>query len=72
MTKKSKTRKARGRRLKRVIRPIPREELKTAMKKDFEQHMIDSYTPDRGYPFPVDNVEALISKYWPNNEKAEL
>lgn len=50
---------------------IPLELLKEAMAKDFEQHMIDAYTPDRGYPFPTDHVVALIAKYWPNNEVSE-
>lgn len=52
-----------------VEQPIPRKELRVAMWKDFEQHMIDSLTPDRGYPFPTDNIEALIIKYWNKYKK---
>jgi hypothetical protein len=42
-------------------------ELRAAMKLDFNQHIINSMTPDRGYPFPVDNVLELIEKNWPRN-----
>ena len=48
--------------------PIPREKLKAAMMQDFEQRCIDSMTPDRGYGFPMDNVESVITKYWPNDQ----
>lgn len=53
---------------------IPLNELKEAMEKDFEQHMINSITPDRGYPFPVDNVRVVIDKCISELEKenAEL
>jgi len=38
-------------------------EIKTAMEADFQQWFTNSLTPDRGYPFPIDNVKALITKY---------
>lgn len=39
-----------------------RKKLREALDKDFSQFMINSLTPDRGYPTPVDNVEEFITK----------
>ena len=66
-----KTRKTQSlRSLQRMVGPIPHEELKKAMMKDFDQRCIDSLTPDRGYGFPMDNVEVVILKYWPNDSSS--
>lgn len=54
--------------IQRLVGPIPREELKRAMMRDFDQRCIDLMTPERGYGFPMGNVVAVINKYCPNDQ----
>lgn len=44
------------------LTPKQRKRLIEAMQADFNQHYIDSLTPDRGYGFPTDNVEKFLSR----------
>jgi len=43
------------------------EKLRVAMEKDYYQLLTDSLTPDRGYPFPIDNVKKLLMQYFPDS-----
>lgn len=40
---------------------ISEQAIREAVEADFKQHMIQSYTPDRGYLTPIDNVRALLN-----------
>lgn len=42
--------------------------IRQAVEADFQQWMIDSLTPDRGYLTPIDNVRTLILELVPPND----
>lgn len=46
--------------MERKLTKKAKKELEVAMKKDFEQHAIDSMTPHRRYPFPMMNTSNFI------------
>jgi hypothetical protein len=43
--------------------------IRKAVEADFQQWMIDSLTPDRGYMTPIDNVRSLIRELVPPNDE---
>lgn len=45
--------------------------IRKAVEADFQQWMIQSLTPDRGYMTPIDNVRALILELVPPNDAGE-